>query len=46
VSGRELVERGYREDVGIAAEVDQSDTVPVLAGGRFTNADADWPRAN
>jgi 2-phosphosulfolactate phosphatase len=39
-SGRELVEHGYRADVDIAAEGDQSDTVPLLAGGRFTNADA------
>jgi 2-phosphosulfolactate phosphatase len=39
-SGRELVEHGYRADVDIAAEGDQSDTVPLLAGGCFTNAEA------
>jgi 2-phosphosulfolactate phosphatase len=35
VSGRELVERGFGVDVEIAAEVNESDTVPVLRHGRF-----------
>jgi len=34
-SGIELIERGWAEDVRIASEVDASDVVPVLAGGRF-----------
>jgi 2-phosphosulfolactate phosphatase len=35
VSGLELVERGFAEDVAIAAEVDSSDVVPRLVEGRF-----------
>jgi 2-phosphosulfolactate phosphatase len=35
-SGRELVERGWASDVEIAAELDASTTVPVLADGAFT----------
>jgi 2-phosphosulfolactate phosphatase len=35
VSGIELVERGFAEDVAIAAEVDASDVVPRLVEGRF-----------
>jgi 2-phosphosulfolactate phosphatase len=35
-SGRELVERGWPDDVAVAAEVDASDAVPVLADGAFT----------
>lgn len=34
-SGRELVAQGYPEDVAIAAELDQSDVVPVLTDGAF-----------
>ena len=35
VSGIELVERGFAEDVAIAAEVDSSNVVPRLVEGRF-----------
>ncbi len=35
-SGRELVVAGFAEDVEVAAELDVSDVVPVLADGRFT----------
>jgi 2-phosphosulfolactate phosphatase len=38
VSGRELVRAGFSEDVAIAAELDTSGRVPVLAGERFVNA--------
>jgi 2-phosphosulfolactate phosphatase len=34
-SGQDLVERGFAEDVRIAAEVDASSVVPVLVEGRF-----------
>lgn len=34
-SGRELVERGFADDVRIAGEVDTSTAVPVLVEGRF-----------
>jgi 2-phosphosulfolactate phosphatase len=34
-SGRELVERGFLEDVRIASEVDVSEVVPRLTEGRF-----------
>ena len=37
-SGQELVERGFAEDVRIAAEIDVSDAVPVLVEGRFVAA--------
>ena len=35
VSGQELINKGYRADVEIAAEVDLSDAVPLLQGQRF-----------
>ncbi len=34
-SGRELSDMGYADDVDTAAQLDQSDTVPALAGGVF-----------
>ena len=37
-SGRELVERGFRCDVELAAEFGVSAAVPVLAGDRFVDA--------
>ena len=37
-SGRELVERGFAEDVAIAAELASSAVVPVLRDGAFTSA--------
>lgn len=37
-SGRELVEAGFVADVDIAAEVDVSEVVPVLAGESFRDA--------
>jgi 2-phosphosulfolactate phosphatase len=37
-SGRELVERGFAEDVRIASEVDVSSVVPRLTEGRFVAA--------
>nr|WP_206038651.1 2-phosphosulfolactate phosphatase [Rhodococcus sp. 105337] len=36
-SGRELIGAGYRSDVMVAAEVDESTAVPVLDGDRFIN---------
>jgi len=36
VSGQELVERGYTEDVTIAVEIGRSSTVPMLVNGAFT----------
>ena len=38
VSGRELRDRGYGADVGIAAELDRSLTVPMLIDGAFRAA--------
>jgi 2-phosphosulfolactate phosphatase len=38
VSGRELLELGFRNDVDIAAEVESSRCVPVLRAGRFVDA--------
>ena len=35
-SGRELVEQGWPDDVAVAAELDRSAAVPVLADGAFT----------
>jgi 2-phosphosulfolactate phosphatase len=37
-SGRELIARGFRADVEIAAEVNQSGCVPQLRGQRFVDA--------
>ena len=37
-SGRELIERGLRDDVEHAAEIDASDAVPVLHDGAFAPA--------
>jgi len=37
-SGRELVAGGFAEDVAVAAGLDASDVVPLLAGGAFTDA--------
>jgi len=37
-SGADLAERGFLEDVRIAAEVDATDVVPVLRDGRFVAA--------
>ena len=34
-SGRELIERGYEDDVQLAAEYDVSGVVPVLVGGGY-----------
>lgn len=34
-SGRELVEKGFAQDVNMAAEYDVSDTVPVMSDGAF-----------
>lgn len=41
-SGRELIADGYAEDVAIAAEVDRSDTVALLAGDRFVAVQDAW----
>lgn len=38
VSGRELIEAGYRQDLDVAAEVDASAAVPVLTGDSFRHA--------
>lgn len=40
VSGRELTEAGFEDDVDVAAELDASTTVPVLVGGAFTDPPA------
>lgn len=37
-SGGELAQGGFATDVAIATELDQSETVPVLVNGAFTNA--------
>ncbi|QES09477.1 hypothetical protein DEJ44_30150 [Streptomyces venezuelae] len=37
-SGRELYEYGFPQDVGVAAEIDSSTTVPVLVDGAFQEA--------
>jgi 2-phosphosulfolactate phosphatase len=37
-SGAELASAGFADDVAIAAELDASSCVPVLSGGRFTDA--------
>ena len=37
-SGRELIEQGWASDVEIAAELDRSQVVPVLADGAFTGS--------
>ena len=38
VSGQELVERGYADDVTIAVEVNRSSCVPLLVNGAFVEA--------
>ena len=38
-SGKELVERGYSEDVRLAAQLNASDSAPVLKDGAFVRAD-------
>lgn len=38
VSGRELLARGFGDDVEVAVDVDSSATVPVMTGGVFANA--------
>ncbi|MDL5155499.1 2-phosphosulfolactate phosphatase [Actinomycetospora termitidis] len=35
ISGRELIDDGFADDVEVAAELDASDVVPVLVGGEF-----------
>jgi 2-phosphosulfolactate phosphatase len=40
MSGRELIERGYPEDVEIAAELESSPTVPMYDGEAFTGGRA------
>ena len=37
-SGRDLVERGFAEDVRLAEELDSDDVVPVLQNGRYVAA--------
>src|SRR5581483_11233937 len=34
-SGKELIERGYATDVELAAQVDVSDSAPILSDGAF-----------
>lgn len=40
-SGRELIDRGYGEDVEIAAELNASDVVPILHDNTYVNAAQD-----
>jgi 2-phosphosulfolactate phosphatase len=40
-SGLELLSAGYAGDVEIAAELDASECVPLLAAGRFADAAGD-----
>ncbi len=40
-SGRELIARGFAEDVSIAAELDVSDCVPILVEEEFVDAPAE-----
>ncbi len=35
ISGKELIERGYEQDILLAAELNASSTVPVLSNGAF-----------
>jgi 2-phosphosulfolactate phosphatase len=39
-SGRELVERGFSRDVDLAAQLDVSDSVPVLINDAFVKSDS------
>ena len=39
VSGRELVDQGYQEDVALAAELNVSDAAPVLRDGAYVHLD-------
>jgi 2-phosphosulfolactate phosphatase len=34
-SGKELIDRGFREDIALAAELDASTTAPILQDGGF-----------
>jgi 2-phosphosulfolactate phosphatase len=36
ISGRELTDRGFADDIALAAELDASDLVPILESDRFT----------
>jgi 2-phosphosulfolactate phosphatase len=38
VSGMELIERGWPDDVALAAQLDADDCVPLLDGAAFTDA--------
>ena len=42
-SGLELVAAGFGEDVDVAAELDVSDVVPVLADGSRSLTSRNWP---
>jgi len=35
VSGRELLARGFKDDVDIASRLDESSVVPVMVNGAF-----------
>jgi 2-phosphosulfolactate phosphatase len=37
VSGQELVERDFEQDVGLASEMNVSDCVPTLVNGAYAN---------
>ena len=37
-SGKELIERGFAEDVHLASQLDTSDTVPIFTGDAFVRA--------
>lgn len=42
-SGKELIDRGFHEDVDLAAGLDSSDTAPILQDGAFVALFKSWP---
>lgn len=44
-SGKELIERGFAEDVRLAAQLDASNSAPTLVGGAFVQAEKNISQA-